>query len=70
MLSKNTEALKSMHSQTAKFAKWYVKILDPKVGDYSFFSKGEAIHAQGTRYNAYTAPIKATTTSFLLYLHK
>jgi hypothetical protein len=46
MLSKNTEALKSMNSQTAKFAKWYVKILDPKVVDYSFFSRGESIHAQ------------------------
>ena len=46
MLSKNTEALKSMNSQTAKYAKWYVKILDPKVIDYPFFSKGENIHAQ------------------------
>ena len=37
MLSKNTEALKSMNSQTAKYAKWYVKILDPQVNDYSLF---------------------------------
>ena len=46
MLSKNTEALKSMNSQTAKYAKWYVKILDPKVIDYPLFSKGENINAQ------------------------
>ena len=46
MLAKNTEALKSMNSQTAKFAKWYVKILDPKVVDYSFFARGEKIQAQ------------------------
>ena len=46
MLSKNTEALKSMNSQPAKYAKWYVKILDPKVIDYSLFSRGENIHAQ------------------------
>ena len=46
MLSKNTEALKSMNSQTAKFAKWYVKVLDPKIIDYSFRSKGENVRAQ------------------------
>ena len=46
MLSKNTETLKSMNSQTARFAKWYVKILDPKVIDYSFAAKGEKVQAQ------------------------
>ena len=46
MLSKNTEALKSMNSQTGKFAKWYVNVLDPKVIDYSFHSRGEKIQAQ------------------------
>ena len=29
MLSKSTEPLTYMNSQTAKFAKWYVKIIDP-----------------------------------------
>ena len=46
MLSKSTEPLKNMDSQTAKFAKWYVKVLDPKVIEYSFKSKGESIHSQ------------------------
>ena len=46
MLSKNTETLKSMNSLTARFAKWYVKILDPKVIDYSFAAKGEKVQAQ------------------------
>ena len=46
MLSKNTEALKSMNSQTGKFAKWYVNVLDPKVIEYSFHSRGEKIQAQ------------------------
>ena len=46
MLSKNTEALKSMNSQTAKFAKWYVRVLDPKVIEYSFSSKGEEFQAK------------------------
>ena len=45
-LAKNTEALKSMSSQTAKFARWYVRILDPKVVNYTFFAKGESIQAQ------------------------
>ena len=46
MLAKNTEALKSMNSQTAKFAKWCVKVLDPKVIDYSSRAKGEDVRAQ------------------------
>ena len=46
MLPKNTEALKSMNSQTAKYAKWYVRILDPKVVEYKFYAKGEAVQAQ------------------------
>ena len=46
MLSKNTEALKSMNSQTAKFAKWYVRVLDPKVIEYSFTTRGEDVQAQ------------------------
>ena len=39
MLYKNTETLKSMNSQTAKYAKWYVKILDPKFIDYQLFPR-------------------------------
>ena len=46
MLPKNTEALKSMNSQTGKFAKWYVNVLDPKIIDYSCHSRGEKIQAQ------------------------
>ena len=46
MLSKDTEPLKNVNSQTAKFAKWYVEIIDPKVIDYSCMAKGENIQAQ------------------------
>ena len=46
MLSKNTEPLKNMNSQTAKYAKWYVKAIDPKVIDYSFTAKCENTQAQ------------------------
>ena len=45
-LSKNTESLKRMNSQTAKFAKWYVLVVDPKLIDYSFPSRGETVQAQ------------------------
>ena len=41
-----SEPLKNVNSLTAKFPKWYVKVLDPKVIDYSFKSKGESIHSQ------------------------
>ena len=46
MLSKNVETLKNMNSTTAKFAKWYVRVIDPKVIDYTFSAKGEQIQAQ------------------------
>ena len=46
MLSKNVETLKNMNSTTAKFAKWYVWVIDPKVIDYTFSAKGEQIQAQ------------------------
>ena len=46
MMGKNVETLKSMNATTGKFAKWYVRVLDPKVIDYSFQSKGETIAAQ------------------------
>ena len=41
MLPKSTEALKSMNITTAKFAKWCVRVLGPKVVDYSFTARGE-----------------------------
>ena len=41
MCSKHTEALKSMFSTTAKFAKWYTRVLDPKGVGYSFTARGE-----------------------------
>ena len=46
MLSKNTETLKNMNYQTAKYAKWYVKVLHPKVIEYSFAARGEQVQAQ------------------------
>ena len=46
MPPKNTETLKNMNRTTAKFARWYVRVLDPKIIDYSFPCKGEKIQAQ------------------------
>ncbi len=46
MLSKNVETLKNLNGTTAKFAKWYVRIIDPKIIRYTFMAKGEAIKAQ------------------------
>ena len=46
MLPKNTETLKNMNNTTAKYARWYVRVLDPKVIDYSFLCKGERIPAK------------------------
>ena len=46
MLAKHVETLKNMSGMTGKFATWYVRIVDPKVSDYSFKAKGEAIAAQ------------------------
>ena len=46
MTPKNTETLKNMNSTTAKFTSWYVRVLDPKVIDYSFRPRGEKIPAQ------------------------
>ena len=39
MLSKNVETLENMNGTTAKFAKWYVRIIDPKVMD-----RAETVH--------------------------
>ena len=46
MLSKNVETLKNMNGSTSKYAKWYVRIIDPKIIDYTFQAKGEQIKAQ------------------------
>ena len=46
MLPKNVETLKNMNGTTAKFAKWYVRVCDPKIVDYSFQSRGEKVDAQ------------------------
>ena len=46
MLSNNVETLKHMNGTTAKYAKWFVRVLDPKVIEYSFQSKGERVAAK------------------------
>ena len=46
MLAKNVETLKNMNATTSKFAKWYVRVIDPKVIDYSFKARGETVAAQ------------------------
>ena len=46
MLSKNVESLKNMNAQIGKFAKWYVRVMDPKIINYEFKSRGEAVSAQ------------------------
>ena len=35
-----------MNATTSKFAKWYVRFIDPKVIDYSFKARGETVAAQ------------------------
>ena len=35
-----------MNSTIGKFAKWYVRVLDPKIIEYEFVSKGETVYAQ------------------------
>ena len=46
MLGKNVESLKNMSASTSKFAKWYVRIIDPKVNDYTFQARGEKVNAK------------------------
>jgi hypothetical protein len=46
VLGKNVETLKNMNSSTSKYAKWYVRIIDPKIIDYSFTSRNEPVYAQ------------------------
>ena len=35
-----------MNSSTSKYARWYARIVNPKVIDYTFVAKGETIYAQ------------------------
>ena len=46
MLPKNLETLKNMNSSTGKFAKWYVRVIAPKIIDYPIKARGETIAAQ------------------------
>ena len=46
MLAKNVETLKNMNGTTGKFAKWYVRIIDPRIIDYTFTARSEAVNAQ------------------------
>ena len=46
MLDKSVETLKNINTQTAKYAKWYVRVLDPKVIDYTFTARNEKVEAQ------------------------
>ena len=35
-----------MSASTSKFAKWYVRIIDPKVKEYTFQARGEKANAK------------------------
>ena len=35
-----------MNSTIGKFAKWYVRIIDPKIIQYEFRSRGETVSAE------------------------
>ena len=35
-----------MNSTIGKFARWYVRIIDPKIIEYEFKSKGETVSAK------------------------
>jgi hypothetical protein len=39
------ETLKNMNGTTAKHAQWCIRILDPKVHDYTFMARGEQVNA-------------------------
>jgi len=45
-LGKNVDTLKNMNSTTSKYAKWFVRIIHPKVIDYTFRSRSEVVNAQ------------------------
>ena len=35
-----------MNSTTSKFAKWYVRVIDPKIIEYTFTARSETVNAQ------------------------
>ena len=39
------ETLKNMNGTTAKHAQWCVRVLDPKLVEYSFTARGETVNA-------------------------
>ena len=45
LLPENTLTLKNMNASTAKHAKWYVRILDPKIISYKFRAKEKEVNA-------------------------
>ena len=45
-LSKNVETLKNMNSNTAKYATWYVRVINSRVTEYTFTARGESVAAQ------------------------
>ena len=42
----NLESLKNMNGNTAKYAKWYARIIDPKVIRYTFVARDKTVDAQ------------------------
>ena len=44
-LGKNVETLKNMNEGTAKYARWYVRIISPQVIPYSFHARGQQVNA-------------------------
>ena len=45
-MPKNVETLKNMNANIAKYAVWYVRVLDPKIIHCEFHCMGETIHAE------------------------
>ena len=35
-----------MNGTTSKYAKWFVRVIHPKLIDYTFQARGETVHAQ------------------------
>ena len=44
-LGANVESLKNMNQNTAKFAKWYVRIIAPRIIPYTFAARNEQVQA-------------------------
>ena len=43
---KNLEVLKNMNATIGRYARWYVRIIDPKIIQYQFNSRGETVSAE------------------------